>query len=179
MNYTLLAYVVSILLLLWVAIHPASHVVVLREESREEALITMYWLVVNSLASQDFQTTLESQYRLLDQRIAPVPDRVVVDYYVQEEYHKEARVRVHYSWGWEEVYVLLKVEVLERSERRDPVLGLVKYVKLRVSTDTPTLYEFRAERIVGEKRYVDGTVEVEYTGVLVFEDSRGFTITIG
>jgi len=179
MNYTLLAYVVSILLLLWVAIHSVSHTVVLREESREEALITMYWLVVNSLASEDFQTTLESQYRLLDQRIAPVPDRVVVDYYIQEEYHKEAKVRAHYSWGWEEVYVLLKVEVLERSERRDPVLGLVKYVRLKVSTDTPTFYEFHAKKIVDERRYVNGTVEVEYTGVLVFEDSRGFTITIG
>ena len=34
MNYTLLAYVVSIILLLWIAIHPASHVVVLRIDLR-------------------------------------------------------------------------------------------------------------------------------------------------
>ena len=122
MNYTLMAYIISLTIALAILAQPQVMVITLREESLEKAIVLDYWLVANALAyaydkpipEQTFTAFLEDELQALDPRIVEVPNATVESLVIRQE-HIEARIAFKHSWGVHRVHVFLSINMLSNS----------------------------------------------------------------
>ena len=194
MNYTLMAYIISLTIALAILAQPQTMIITLREESLEKAIALDYWLIANALAyaydkptpEQAFTAFLEGELQALDPRIVEVPNATVESLAIRQE-HVEAVIAFTHSWGIHRVHVLLGVSVLSKSSSYDPKRNIVIIkVKFQVLSDKPVLVSFKAleGELLNVKQYADQVYEIE-VGItpnlrakLLVMDSRGLKVVI-
>ena len=194
MNYTLVAYIISLTVALAILAQPQAMVITLREESLEKARALDYWLVVNALAyaygkpnpESAFMSFLEDELQALDPRIAEVPNTTVESIIIRQE-HVEATIVFTHSWGIHRVNVLLSVNVLGRSSSYDPKRNTVIIkARFQVLSDKPVLIAFKTleGELLNVKQYADQIYEVgigispNLRAKLLVMDSRGLKVMI-
>ncbi|RLF23109.1 MAG: hypothetical protein DRN15_07175 [Thermoprotei archaeon] len=194
MNYTLMAYIISLTIALAILAQPQTMIITLREESLEKTLALDYWLVVNALAyaydkpnpEQAFISFLRDELQALDPRLVEVPNATIESLVIRQE-RVEAVIAFTHSWGIHRVHVLLSVSVLSRSSSYDPKRNIVVIkAKFQILSDKPVLVDFKTleGELLNVKRYADQVYEVE-VGItpnlrakLLVMDSRGLKVVI-
>lgn len=123
MNYTLMAYLIAILLVASFAVMPQFSIITIKEISYEMAHVIDYWMVVNGLiyASRQgdpesaFEEFLAEEMDMLDERVMDVPSYEVLDISVSNS-ALSTRVRFRHEWGLYDVEVFLWA-LVKREER--------------------------------------------------------------
>ncbi len=194
MNYTLVAYIISLTIALAILAQPQTTIVTLREESLEKALALDYWLAVNALAyaydkpnpESALMSFLEDELQTLDPRIVEVPNATIESIIIRQE-HVEAIVAFTHSWGIHRVHALLSVSILSKSSQYDPKRNIVIVkARIQVLSDKPILMGFKAleGELLSIRQYAEQVYEVE-VGItpnlrakLLIMDSRGLKVVI-
>ena len=194
MNYTLVAYIISLTIALAILAQPQVMMITLREESLEKALALDHWLVANALAyaydkpnsEQAFIAFLEDELQAIDPGLIEIPNATVESLVIRQE-HVEARIAFKHSWGTHRVHVLLSVSVLSSSSSYDPKRNIVVIkARLQVLSDKPVLVSFKAleGELLNVKQYANQVYEVEIgiapnlRAKLLIMDSRGLKVVV-
>ncbi len=146
MNYTLLAYVFVVVMVVLFSLTLPLEMYPLRKEPREKAVALDYILVVNALAyasrhpedpAVHFQEMLNQGYNMLDGKVITKPEIVEVSF-VFNSNAILGNVTFKHPWGNETIVAYLAAEATMIARKVSTKLALRLYlVLLRVKSDRP------------------------------------------